>query len=287
MGNAVILTLDDKRNILVMAQEGGYLDGDIPMDADEINEQSQYFIVEAEKAWETGMRDPTVGKILVAVGILTQEEFEEAMSHGEIINAQPEEPEEEEEKATVNYASSGDGPPRSSGGYSESDLREPNSAPEAETEAEGWMRTNKLPIPESPTEQADLPADLTTLDDRVLRKYHSLNNGYLGKARWLLGIATGDLIRSEHLRDEAFRKSLLKVNRIDPKTDKAKSVATLDAEAKEDIDYQDWAAAANKHEREVAIRKSVVDIYQGNVAVLSREWTMRTEEFERTRIGNS
>jgi len=194
-GNAVILTLDDKRDILALAQSGGYLDGDVPIDADEINEQSQYFIIEAEKAWDTGMRDEVVGKILVSVGILDQDEFEAAMAEGEII----------EEKPVVNYASSGDGPPKSSGGYSESDLREPNTAPEAETESEAWMRKNKLPIPKTPTEDADLPADLTTLDDRVLREYHSRYNGFLAKARWLHGIATGDLIRSEYIRDEALR----------------------------------------------------------------------------------
>lgn len=282
----VIITLDDKRKILELAKAGGYLEGDIPVDPDEISQQAQYFVVEADKAWATGMRDETVGKILVLVGDMTQAEFEKAMSEGEIIDVDDGIKEPSEEIAE-SY------PRHSSGGYSESDLREPdsapeprptaNTAPEAEPESEGWMRKNKLPIPQSPEEQADLPSDLTTLDDRLLRKYHSLNNGYLGRARWLLGIATGDLIRAEHLRDEAFRKALLKVHRIDPKTDKPKSVAAMDAEAKEDIDYQDWAEAANKHEREVAIRKSVVDIYQGNVAVLSREWTMRTEEFERSK----
>jgi hypothetical protein len=268
--------------VLRIAKEGEYLEGDIPTDEQQLAEQATYFINEALDAWATGMRDKHVGMILVAAGEMEQDEFEADMAEGEVIS---------EPEPVVNYASSGSGPPTSSGGYSESDLREPetapkpvaNTAPEAESEAEGWMRKNKLPIPESPGEQADLPPDLTTLDDRLLRKYHSLNNGYLGKARWLLGIATGDLIRAEHLRDEAFRKALLKVNRIDPKTDKPKSVAAMDAEAKEDIDYQDWAAAANRHERDVAIRKSVVDIYQGNVAVLSREWTMRTEEFERTK----
>jgi hypothetical protein len=155
---------------------------------------------------------------------------------------------------------------------------------EAESEAERFMGANKLPIPQTlPVDNPALPGDLTTLDDRVLRQYHSLYNGFLGRARWLLGIATGDLIRAEHLRDEAFRVALLKVNRIDPKTEKPKSVATLDAEAKESADYQMWAQAANDHEREVAMRKSVVEIYQGNVAVLSREWTMRTEEFERSK----
>lgn len=274
----------EDRKVLELAKAGGFFEGDIPLDENELAEQAMYYSMEADKAWDTGMRDETVGKILVVVGGLTEEEFEAAMAEGEIIS---------EPESVVNYASSGDGPPKSSGGYSESDLREPdsapeprptaNTAPEAEPESEGWMRKNKLPIPQSPEEQADLPSDLTTLDDRLLRKYHSLNNGYLGRARWLLGIATGDLIRAEHLRDEAFRKALLKVHRIDPKTDKPKSVAAMDAEAKEDIDYQDWAEAANKHEREVAIRKSVVDIYQGNVAVLSREWTMRTEEFERSK----
>lgn len=279
--------VEQDTQVLILARQGGYFEGDIPVNKDELHEQAQYYAIEADKAWDAGMRDPTVGKILLLVGGLTQEEFDTGMAEGEIIDNPVQTPPDMAKvtlgESDVNYASSGSGPPRSSGGYSESDLREPNTAPEAETEAEGWMRTNKLPIPQSPQEQADLPPDLTTLDDRVLRKYHSLNNGYLGKARWLLGIATGDLIRAEHLRDEALRKSLLKVNRLDPKTDKAKSVAAVDAEAKEDIDYQDWAAAANKHEREVAIRKSVVEIYQGNVAVLSREWTMRTEEFERSK----
>lgn len=272
----------DNRKVLEIAQEGGYLEGDIPVEEAEVNEQANYFVTEAIDAWASGMRDKHVGLILVEAEEMSQEEFEADMAEGEVID-KPE--------PVVNYASSGDGPPKSSGGYSESDLREPESAPEPNTaikatsEEEDFMAANKLPIPQPVAiEDNGLPADLTTLDDRVLRRYHSLYNGFLARSRWLLGVATGELIRAEHLRDEALRVSLLKVNRIDPKTEKPKSIGTLDAEAKESVDYQDWAEAANKHEREVAMRKAVVDIYQSNVAVLSREWTMRTEQWERDRL---
>jgi hypothetical protein len=265
------------RQVLALAKEGEYYEGDLPEEGVELSEQhiaeADYFVTEAIDAWATGMRDKHVGLMLVAAGEMTQDEFEADMAEGEVVSGpdpdllEDQDPDYHGDEAPVKEA-----------------RPEPNTAIKATSEEEDFMAANKLPIPQTiATEDNGLPADLTTLDDRVLRRYHSLYNGFLGRSRWLLGLATGELIRAEHLRDEALRVALLKVNRIDPKTEKPKSVATLDAEAKESADYQMWASAANQHERDVAMRKAVVDIYQGNVAVLSREWTMRTEEFERSK----
>lgn len=271
-----------EQTVLEIAKEGGYFEGDIPVDEEELVAQAEYFSAEAEAAWDSGMRDPYVGRILVARSFMTQEDFEAAMAEGEIIDGPADVQSDDEQRSEPKYSS---GPvPRSSGGYSESDLREPSSAVEAETEAEAFMRESRLPIPRSVTQdQPDLPFDFTELDDRVLRRYHSLYGSFLAKARWLLSVTLSDLANATHMRDEAFRVSLLKVDRIDKITEKAKSVAALDAEAKDSPEYQDWAERVNKHNKDAAIRKGVVDIYQSNVDRLSREWTMRTEEFERSK----
>lgn len=261
------------RQILNAAIEGDFLD-ELPESDEQIIEDGRYFADEAKKAWDTSMRNETVATILHLTGEISDDEY------AAVASGSAETPEGESAEAEVKYSSGT--PPRSSGGYSESDLRE--TAP-ADSSAEAMVRKENLPIPKgvSGEEPPEMPRDLVELGDREVRRYHGIYNAFAARARWLLGVSTSDLANATYLRDEALRIARRKVNRLDPETEKARTIETINDEAKEDPDYQMWTERVNKHSHDVGIWKTLVEIYQGNVDRLSREWTMRTDEYERGR----
>lgn len=266
------------RNILNACIEGEFLE-EMPEDEEQIIQDGQYFADEAKKAWDSSMRNDTVATILHLTGELSDEEYEKAVASGSA-----ETPTEEPAGAEKEPKYSSGTPPRSSGGYSESDLRETEAAP-ADSSAEGMVRKENLPIPKGmgAEEPPDMPRDLVELGDREVRRYHGIYNAFAARARWLLGVATSDLANATYLRDEALRSARRQVDRLDPATEKARTIETINDEAKEDPDYQMWSERVNKHSHDVGIWKTLVEIYQGNVDRLSREWTMRTDEYERGR----
>ncbi len=70
-----------------------------------------------------------------------------------------------------------------------------------------------------------------------------------------------------------------------PKKDgeKSKLKEVLDAEAREDPEFEKLDGEVRNHQNDVTTLKALVDIYGGNVDRLSREWTMRQDEYEKTR----
>lgn len=141
----------------------------------------------------------------------------------------------------------------------------------------------ELPLPEEVESFPDMPNDLTSLTDLKIRSLYGEFNSCLASARWKLAQQQADLARAIHLRDAAYRASYKKLERIDPETDKPKSIPTLEQEAKNDESYLDLDAKATEHNIATIKLRALVDIYAGNVQALSREMTFRHLEWEKDR----
>lgn len=262
------------RAILNEAKSGNFMDGDIPEDPDEIVKEAMYWYEEAFKAHEAGMRHDTVHAIL---GIGNDDTV--------ILNAVPD-------------------------GYRAQDLRdkpvenavkdespEPPETPQAHQGdplgAVGAIgppgvinpvAKHNLPVPKDwEGDPEDFPRDISELTDKDVRRLSGEYNAYLSRAKWLLALAIHDLASTTHLRDHYYRLALKKTVKVDPKTEKTKLKEVIEAEAREDETFAAYDEAALKHQGDVTILKSLVDIYSGNVDRLSREWTMRQDEYEKTR----
>lgn len=142
-----------------------------------------------------------------------------------------------------------------------------------------------LPIPHvSPGAQGiEMPWDIAGLSDLQLRKYHGLMSHYFSAARYLLAEENALLDGSEKIKDDAFRKALKRISDEAIKKDTKKSAVVLNAEASLDESFQEWDEKVKQHEGDAGRLKALVDIYGKNVDVLSREATIRQNEFERSR----
>lgn len=286
MGKVVYdgITVEFARAILKEAQSQEILDGDLPEEGPEIIELANYYIDEAQKAYDIGMRSDAVMAIKnMAEGTKTQSESASAEDDRSDKHKKADAEDAETIKHKTGVAETY--PRRSSGGLSESDEREVDNAPSpAHPLTESLIRTHNLPIPgdwqEDPT---PIPRDLTPLSDIQIRSLHGEYNAYQARARYLLVLEKADLRNASILRDEALRQAMLEVDRIDAETKKAKTISLMEAEAMEDKSYKLYSQQVAKCQTAVEAYQTLVDIYSGNVAVLSREWTMRQDEWNKSR----
>lgn len=248
------------RAILSEVASGGWLDRDLPEDENELVELAKYFVEEAKLALDDGMDNEHIHAIINLGSSPTPPVLSEVAGHND--DGTPP-GETKQDKVAKTY------PRHSSGGFSESDLRE----------VEG------LPIPpavESAYSQ-EMPVDLTELGDKAVRRLYSAFGSYLSRARWKLAIASSNLANATHLREEAYRSEYIKVKRDSIASGEKFTIEDLQNIAKETEGYKEWSDKVNEYNAEVTNWKALVEIYGGNVDRLSREWTMRTEQYERER----
>jgi hypothetical protein len=265
------------RAILSEVAAGGWLDKQIPEDEKDLLDLATYYVEEAHDAVKEGMNSEHLHAIIalgsqvsppvlsatavkpngVPPGEITY--YEDSRGDGSVQLY----PSGKEKKVAETY------PRRSSGGFSESDLRE----------YEG------LPIPQAVEESVpqEMPTDLTELGDKAVRRLYSTFGSYLGRARWRLATANSNLANATHLRDEAYRTQYIKVKREAVTNEEKLTIEDLQNLAKESEEYKEWSSRVKDHTNEATNWKALVDIYGGNVDRLSREWTMRTEQYERER----
>jgi hypothetical protein len=129
----------------------------------------------------------------------------------------------------------------------------------------------------------EMPFDISVIGDQELRRLHGIFAHYFGRVRFELAQETAKLTAAEHLRDDAFRTVYVKLDKIDMNTEKPKSLKQLDAEAMESSEYISWNRNVREHEKTVLKLKALAEIYSKNVEVLSREATIRQNEYERNR----
>ncbi len=160
----------------------------------------------------------------------------------------------------------------------------PEGFPVVEPKREGFVSQAleieaKLPIPkEVDFDYTHLPDDFTELTDTQIRRFSSHNQHFLNRARYLLAGVVNHNSAATHLRDEAYRQAYKKA------ADEKKATRDYyDLVAKEDETYKKYDADVRNDLEQVNIYKALVEIYSGNVERLSREWTMRQNEWEKSR----
>lgn len=139
-----------------------------------------------------------------------------------------------------------------------------------------------LPIPgDIDREPSSMPFDLTECGDREIRKLHAEFNAYLNRARWLLATTTAKLADATHLREHALRNAIVKSYEDLTADGKRISKELVDTFARGDEEYLKYEEDVKILQNKLTKYKALVDIYGGNVDRLSREWTMRQNEWER------
>jgi hypothetical protein len=268
---------DTARAILSEAAAGDYFNGALPDTDEELIDLAKYFVNEAELY--VAEENPTDAHIDAIINLsISPPVLSEAAEHTND-GAPPEEITFEKafpvpERVAETY------PRRSSGGYSESDLR-------IESQELGWENAEVyegFPLPKATPELIlDMPTDLTELGDKALRRLHSAFNSYLGRARWRLAITNSNLANASHLKDDTYRRKYKYYASDLMQQGERPTKDLVDSFARDDDEYKEWEDKVLSHEQEAIHWKALVEIYGGNVDRLSREWTMRTEEYERSR----
>lgn len=268
------------RAILSEVAAGGWFDTEIPENEEDLINLAESYVEEAKQWIEGGNPEeehvnaiinlakgvPTSPPVLSQSAELNQ--IEET-APGEIDSVIKESiTQEYEDRITKEALVRETYPRRSSGGYSESDFRVPD----------------ELPVPKpNPETTYDMPTDLTEVGDKSLRRLYSAFNAYSGRARWMLAISTSNLANANHLLDAEYRKMYSFYARDLAIKGERATKDTLESFAKESEEYKEWEEKVLKHEKEVIHWRALSDIYGKNVEVLSREWSMRTEQYERER----
>lgn len=258
----------DAKTALAIINEyknGGFEDEvGIPENEEELIARGEYIYEEAKKAFEAGERDNSI-QLIIFIGDSPIPE--------------------RDEKLKESY------PRRSNGGLSESDERE-TAGRFGEKLRKGetivvpseLAESENLPVPQHIEGDADpMPRDLTAIDDKKVRKLSGEYNAYLSRVTYLLGVELGDLKRAEHLLDAARASALRAAKVTDAKTDKPKLAKVIEAEILADNEVSYLTKQVSQHEATVDMLKALQSIYSGNVSLLSREWTMRQNEWEKGR----
>lgn len=246
--------------VIKLAQEGGFETLPLPESDIDIFIRAEEWHEEAKKEYVRGVKHPAILAILNTVN--TQ------LEHGNtaVADKKGEEPDHAQTAVADTY------PRRSSGGLSESDERE----------AESYL--GNLPVPNEVQKDATpMPADLSEIGDKQVRRLSSEYNSYLGRAKWVLSKETNDLANATHLRDSAYRKAYKYHHTAISLKGERPTKDIIDAFAQEDENYKQWDARVKLHQERVVSLKALVEIYGGNVERLSREATLRQYEWERSR----
>ncbi len=151
---------------------------------------------------------------------------------------------------------------------------------EQKEQAIARIKKERLPIPD-PIEGDDvvLPRDISVLSDAALRQLHSEFHACLSRANWLVAVDEADELAAKMIAEYHHAKAVKRAaQEPDPVTGKAKTVATLEAEAAGDEQVQEWRKRQSHHHVEVKLLKALRDTYQQSCERISREYTMRSGE---------
>lgn len=133
-----------------------------------------------------------------------------------------------------------------------------------------------------PQEIVELPFDLTQESDEAIRRLHSAFTSYFARAAYVAKLEGQLADACKHIGDKKHAEVMASLPRIDEETKKEKNVTLLKAEAENDPTVELWRDRHLSHSMMASNSKKDCDIYEKNISSLSREWTMRHEEYEHT-----
>lgn len=277
------------RKILEAAREGGYLDQEIPDKLTDLLSLGEYYFDEAKKAEATGMNDEAITRIVeIGNGAKSEappEPEPEPAPDPEVLPDGLESAyvgvDEMSETDIRRMEQDKEDPVEGGAGRQQVDRQEEVGTEEVPRDRVDGIEN--LPVPgEIEGDISEMPRDLTKLNDREVRRLHGEYNAALARATWLVAIATSDLSNAEHLYDAEVRRA---TGEIRDRLEGAGTKATrndIDNEALMDREVGRRASEMRTKSSDLAKLKALREIYKGNVDRLSREWTMRGEEFERS-----
>lgn len=138
-----------------------------------------------------------------------------------------------------------------------------------------------IPAPGEVQDDVDpIPVDVTKCSDLEIRKLYSASNAVSARCKWLVSIEDGRLSAAKRTLEGARRRARQAVPK-DRDDGKQRLAADIDADVESDSDVQHWRALVAEHEDNLRNLKALRDIHDGDCDRLSREWTMRSEEFVR------
>jgi hypothetical protein len=130
-------------------------------------------------------------------------------------------------------------------------------------------------------DQPEMPFDLTTVSDSQLRHLHGAFAAYAYRAGYLQQIEEAKARNyKERIRD-LEHTLLVNADKTEPQTGKPKTMGLLEAEIASDETIRGWRKRQVRHEEFAASYKSQKESYHKYAEILSRQETMRQNEFER------
>lgn len=138
----------------------------------------------------------------------------------------------------------------------------------------------ELPIPTKVDHEApDFPYDITIIDTVALRRLHSQFAALLARSNYLVAAEEAVEYTARQHADFEFAKAV----RAAASTGEGKLKSTIEAEAAAEPDVIALREKQMEAYGNVKILKALRDTYQSNCERISREFTMRTEEWTQTK----
>jgi hypothetical protein len=278
------------RAILTEVASGDWLDREIPEDEKELVALAMYFVEEAKLAKKDGMDNEHINAIInlgkeptVSPPVLSAPVEPDSLKGppGEINimdELRKKDPAGVSEPVIKAKVKGHDPHPGRNDPVTQYHDVSPGGTKPVQKEYEG------LPLPQpNPETTLDMPIDLTEVGDKAVRRLYSAFTSYYNRARWKLAVAQSNLSNATHLRDSEYRKAYKKYSTELVKNGERATKDLVDNFARDDGYYKEWEEKVVKHEQEVIHWRALYEIYGKNVEVLSRDWTMRTEQYERER----
>lgn len=142
-------------------------------------------------------------------------------------------------------------------------------------------KSKRLHVPELPQEKPSrLPFDLTTLDDAQLRKAHNDYAAYAYRVGYLLGLEEVSLTAAKEEYEREHARQLVVIDKQDF-NGRAKLASVIEAEIEQNESIQVLARKRNYHAMRVASLKGERDQYSRMADVVSRQATMRSDEWQK------
>lgn len=119
------------------------------------------------------------------------------------------------------------------------------------------------------------PEDLTAVLDPEAQKLHSQYNALAARARYLRGLEAAKARDCGRVRDKYLKPARRKAREVLGKDVTLTEVTDL---AEDDVDVAKWIERVQHHQDRADAFQTFFHFYTENVAVLSRDWTMRAKE---------
>lgn len=249
------MNADVARQVLELATQGGYFNGAMP-EGEQLLSEADFYLTHARGAVESGHEDETVHKIVALVdgGGEAATESSSQGSAGAVGDAEDQSP----------------SPPHTP------------ADPEPDSTLSRTATAEHLPIPpQLQGEVLEMPRDISSAGDKQVRRLLGEYNAAINRTTWLLGIAHSDEANLTHLREREYQRAYLEEAKAAEAKGRKSTREDKDIAARQDAKYMEYDERVREAQERVRTFKALKEIYDSNIDRLSREGTLRDDEFKR------